>query len=106
MGRANFSYVTSYRNWSEIQTFEDFDRRSKASKDLISVLIVIDVKSLNDFGVEMERLKRVHTFVVALNGWGESSLVTNIACVLAVLGLDDRLQGVVHLTSHDHSLSE
>jgi hypothetical protein len=46
------------------------------------------------------------TFVVALDGWSESSLVSYIAGVLSVLGFDNGLECVVHLAPHDHGLSE
>lgn len=46
------------------------------------------------------------TLVVALDGRGEPSLVTDIASILAVFGLDNGLQGVVHFATHNHSLSK
>mmetsp|Transcript_59688 Transcript_59688/g.140563 ORF Transcript_59688/g.140563 Transcript_59688/m.140563 type:complete len:374 (-) Transcript_59688:7-1128(-) len=50
--------------------------------------------------------QELEALVVGLDVRGEAALVTHVARVLAVLLLDDLLEGVVHLAAHLHGLLE
>mmetsp|Transcript_74964 Transcript_74964/g.165560 ORF Transcript_74964/g.165560 Transcript_74964/m.165560 type:complete len:325 (+) Transcript_74964:248-1222(+) len=50
--------------------------------------------------------KNIQGLIVVLHVWCKATLIANVACILAILFLDDTLQVVVHLCANNHRLLE